>query len=420
MERQKLYEVLFDQQKEFVTPADLVQRDAEDDLETLLKAKMPILITGVRRCGKSTLLKLLKMRLKLRNTEAMYVNFNDERLVGFSTDNFQMINDYLQEQKYDSRAILFMDEIQETTNWEKWVDRIKDKRRVIITGSNSKLLSSELSTIMTGRALTLRLYPFSFKEFLRARNVDASQIDIDRERQNDVRSALKEYLEFGGFPKRTLTNENVILAELYESILYKDIVSKFGPRQVRSIKEMVHYVISNISKQLSTRTLSEVSAIKNLGTIKRILERLEEAFLVMTVPKYDYSLRKQIQNPKKAYCVDNGIVTTSGFRFSDNKGQLLENAVFVELKHRGHEIYYHSGKKECDFVTKAGTRITEAMQVSYELTDENKDREIKGLVEALDKYKLSQGTIITFDQEEIISTGRKKVNVVPAWKWLIK
>jgi len=420
MEREKLYQILFDQQKEFQEQSEIIARDAEVQAIRLLKTKIPLMITGVRRCGKSTLLKLIKNHLKLRNTEVLYINFNDERLVNFSTVDFQKILDYMQENKYPKNSLVLLDEIQETTNWEKWVDRIKDKHQLIITGSNSKLLNSELSTILTGRTLSIRLYPFSFKEYLVAKNIMIDSWKLDTEIQTTIRNELKEYLEIGGFPKRVLTNENSVLVELYENILYKDILSRFGNKQTKNIKEIMQYILSNTSKQVSTRTLSEISKIKNLATIKKILDTLEEAFLIFTLTKYDYSIKKQIQNPKKVYCIDNGIITTNGFRFSENRGQLLENAIFLELKRKGKEIYYHNEKSECDFVIREGIKITQAIQVCYNLNDENKDREIKGLIAAMEKFKLKEGLIITFDQEDSFIKDKNKIRVIPAWKWMLE
>ncbi len=420
MDREKLYEIIFDQQKDFHKLDGIIQRDAEETVTKLLKTKMPLIITGVRRCGKSTLLKLIKEKLKLHDNAVLYINFNDERLINFSIEDFQKILDYISEKNYSKNTFIFLDEIQETSNWEKWVDRIKDNYQLIITGSNSKLLSSELSTILTGRALSIKLYPFSFKEYLDAKKITTTSWKLDLEIQSKIRKEIKEYLEFGGFPKRVLTNENVILAELYQNIVYKDILLRFGNKQTKNIKELLHYILSNISKQISTRTLSDISKIKNLATIKKIIDTTEEAFLIYTITKYDYSIKKQIINPKKVYCVDNGITTTNGFRFSENKGQLLKNAVFLELKRRDKDIYYFSDKQECDFVLNDKTKITDAIQVCYDLNENNKYRELNGLLEAMNKFNLKTGLIITFDQENVISVDKQKIHVIPVWKWLLE
>lgn len=420
MDRLKIYQVLFEQQKEFLENYNnLIDREVESEIIKALKTKMPLIIIGVRRCGKSSLLKLLRNKLNLKEKEFLYINFNDERLTQFEIEDFQKIIEYMQEQEYKKDATLFIDEIQETLGWEKWIDRIKEKYTVFITGSNSKLLSSEIATILTGRSITIREYPFSFKEFLNAKKIDAESSHINTTKQSSIRSAFKEYLEFGGFPGYVMTGQKIILSELYENILYKDILSRFNSRQYKGIKEMLQHILSNISKPISTRTLSGISGIKNPGTIKKILDALEMSFLISTIQKFDYSIKKQLQSQRKIYCIDNGLVAMKGFKMSEDNGKLLENIVFIELKRRGKEIYYYNETNECDFVIKEGTKIIEAIQSCYYLDTSNKDREIKGLMQAMEKFSLKEGTIITNEQEETITIEKKKISIIPAWKWII-
>lgn len=411
MERELLYQVLYSQQKEFSYKENLINRSVEKQISILLKTKLPIIITGVRRCGKSSLLKLLNY------DDWLYVNFNDERLLHFSNEDFQKIIDYLQEQKHKKKCALFLDEIQETNAWEKWIDRIKEDYDIFITGSNSKLLSGEFASRLTGRALAVKMYPFSFEEYLTAKKIDITSWPLDIKIQSKIRTALKHYLTYGGFPKFVLTEQNVVISELYENIMYKDIISRFNKNQTKNIKELLQYLISNISKPLSIRTLSEISGIKNLGTIKQIIDLLEDAFLMFTINKFDYSIKKQLQNPKKIYCIDNGILTTKGFNFSENNGRLLENLVFLKLKQEDKEIYYYKDNYECDFLIKEKSKITKALQVCYDLNEGNKERETKGLIDAMNKFKLKEGIIITFDQEQIIK--EHNIKVIPVWKWLL-
>ncbi|MBU0460313.1 MAG: DUF4143 domain-containing protein [Nanoarchaeota archaeon] len=177
--------------------------------------------------------------------------------------------------------------------------------------------------------------------------------------------------------------------------------------------------MSNISKEISLRSLSKTIGITNLSTMKSVIDSFEKAFLFFFIHKFDFSLRKQLQNPRKVYCIDNGFTTKVGFRFSDDKGRLLENLVFTELKRRGKEIYYFSEKRECDFVIKEGIRIREAVQVCYQLNNNNKERELNGLLEAMEKFKLKTGLILTNDHEEGIEVGKKRIIVKPVWKWLL-
>src|SRR3989344_2599960 len=360
---------------------------------SFLNLKLPIIITGVRRSGKSTVLYLIKNELKLKDKEFIYINFNDESLVNFSIEDFQKILDFLNEQDFKENCPVFLDEIQETKGWEKWVDRIKNKHQIFITGSNSKLLSKEISTILTGRSVNVSLYPFSFQEFLNARNIETNNWKIDLKIQAKLRKYFNEFFSMGGIPKVIVDNDKRLLRENYENILYRDIIKRFNKNLEKPIKEISVYLSSNISNEVSLRALSKTIQIKNLSTLKSILESFENSFLFFFVNKFDFSVRKQIQNPRKAYCIDNGFIMEIGFRFSENKGKILENLVFIELKRDGKEIYYLSEKKECDFVIRNGAKINEAIQVCYELNNKNRERELGGLLEALKKFNLKKGLI---------------------------
>ena len=177
--------------------------------------------------------------------------------------------------------------------------------------------------------------------------------------------------------------------------------------------------MSNTSALVSLRALSKMAEIKNISTVKSILDSLESAFLFFFINKFDYSIRKQTQNPRKVYCIDNGFITTLGFRFSGDKGRLLENIAAIELKRLGLEIYYYAGKNECDFLVKKGVKIAEAIQVCYDLDKANKEREIKGLAEAMDKFKLKKGLILTQNQDDAINMDGKVIKVMPIWKWML-
>ncbi len=420
MEREKLYYVLFEQQKELEERKKFVDREITEKIISLIRLKMPIVITGVRRSGKSTLLRIIKEKLNLKEKEYLYINFNDERLVGFSIDDFQKILDFANEQNYNEKYYLFIDEIQETTGWEKWIDRIKEKHSIIITGSNAKLLSKEISTILTGRSLNVSLYPFSFREFLTAKKISANDLRLNLGVQSQIRKAFKKYLTEGGIPKAIVDDDKRILQENYENILYRDIVKRFNQNLEKPIKEISIYLLSNISNELSIRSLSKTIQIKNLSTLKNILDTFEKAFLFYFINKFDFSVKKQIRNPRKVYCIDNGFINEVGFRFSENKGRILENLIFVELKRNEKEVYYFSDKNECDFIIRSGAKIEQALQVCYDLNEKNKEREIKGLLEALNKFKLKEGLIITFDNEQELKINNKKIKIIPAWKWLLE
>jgi len=419
MNKEDLFFVLFAQQQEFKKEEPTIPREATRKALDLLKLNLPLIITGVRRCGKSYLLKIIKSELQLKEKEYFYLNFNDDRLTKFETEDFQKISDFIQEQNYDEKCFLFVDEIQEVSNWEKWVDRMKENHKMVITGSNSKLLSSEISSILTGRSLSLWLTPFNFREFLKAKNINLENWNVDSKKQSALRVSFKEYLEGGGFPKRVLTGQDVIIKELYEQILYRDVADRFGKKLTKPIKEISVHLLSNPSSLLSIRQMSTMINVKNLGTVKSILDAFEGSFVFFFVNKFDTSVKKQVQNPRKAYCIDTGFPIVLGFRMSEDKGKLLENIMAVELKRRGKEIFYYSDKNECDFVVRKGNAIVEAFQVCYTLNNESKEREIGGILAAMKRFNLKEGIILTYDQEEEIIVEKRKIKVIPAWKWLL-
>ena len=420
MKREDLFFVLFDQQKILEEEKPTIKRELAKKALELIKLGLPLVITGVRRCGKSYLLKIIKDELKLKDKEYIYINFNDDRLTDFSIEDFQKIIDFLHEQKYKERCFLFIDEIQEVDGWEKWIDRIKESYPIIITGSNSKLLSSEISTILTGRSLSLMLTPLNFKEFLVEKKIDLENWKFDLRKQARMRAEFKEYSEGGGFPKRVLTGQDIIVEELYEQILYRDIVERFGKSKTKAIKEISINLLSNPSSLVSIRRMSAMTDIKNLGTVKSILDAFESSFLFFFINKFDFSIKKQTQNPRKAYCIDNGFPVILGFRMSEDKGKLLENLVAIELKRKEKEVFYHADKNECDFIIRRKNKIMAAIQVCYNLNSDNKHRETKGLLEAIEKFKLKEGIILTQDQDEDLIINKKKIKVMPVWKWLLK
>ncbi len=420
MKKDLLYQVLYSQQQDFLLLKDLVDREKTTEVIKLLKLKLPIIITGIRRCGKSSLLKLILNKLKLTKTDFLYINFNDERLINFNDENYQNILDYLEENGYNKRSYLFLDEIQEVKNWEKWVDRIKEKFPIIITGSNSQLLSSEISTILTGRSISISLFPFSFREYLNYKKINLTNYLLDTKLQNKIKLNFKEYYSMGGMPKMIIEKDNIILKELYENIIYRDIVRRFNPNLTKPIKEISIYLLSNVSSDVSLRTLSKVSGIKNLGVLSEIYSSFEKAFLFFMINRFDYSIKKQIQNPKKVYSIDVGFPNNLGFKFSEDLGNIFENLVAISLKQEGFEIYYYREKVECDFVIREKAKITKAIQATYELNDKNREREIRGLLEAMNKFGLREGLILTYDEEDEFEVNKKKIIVKPLWKWLIE
>ncbi len=417
MEKAKLKEVIQDQQELFNKIDDFIER--ETSLENFMKGNEIVIITGIRRCGKSSLLKIISRKIK---DKFVYLNFDDIRLTDFKIENFEDIEEIVSEiHGIKTNVIYLLDEVQNVQSWERWVNNLYGKKiKVFATGSNSSLLSSEISTFLTGRNRVIKLYPFSFKEFLLFKKIKTNYQTTDERRA--VSQAFNEYFEKGGFPL-VIKNEDISLSKQYfEDILNKDIIKRYNIKKVKELNDLILYLFSNVSQIYSYSTLKQVSSIKSLSMIKNYIEYLKNVFVASTINKFDYSIKKQKVSSSKFYVLDNSFLKTVAFNFSENAGKRLENLVFIELIRRGAEVYYYAKKNECDFVVKEGLKITKAIQVCLNLDNiATKNREIEGLLEALKEYKLSEGLILTLDKEEEIKIKDNKIiKVKPVWKWLLE
>ena len=363
-----------------------------------------ILITGIRRCGKSTLLhQVLKKQKK-----GYYINLEDPRLEGFSLTDFNKIEQIMKE-LYGEGGVYFFDEIQNIEKWEKFIRYLIDKKeKVVITGSNASLLSRELGTKLTGRHLQVELFPFSFKEFLEIKKENAS-----------IRT-FEEYLNKGGFPEYVKKEEVDILHELLSDVVMKDIAVRFGIKNTIILNKMAIYLISNVGKGFSYNSIKKIFEIKSVQSVIDYISYFENAYLVFTIPKFSYSYKQQQINPKKVYSIDNGFSYANSASFSKDKGKMLENLVFLGLRRKCKEIFYFQEKNECDFLVKEKEKIIIAIQVCYDFNEDNKNREIKGLLEAMKKFGLNKGVILTYNQEDEFSIEREKIVVKPVWKWLLE
>ena len=416
MEKNKLKEVLQDQQSLFDKADDLIERDIS--LKDYMKGNEIVIITGIRRCGKSSLLKIISKKL---NEKFVYMNFDDIRLTDFKVENFEDIEEIVSEiYGIKTNVIYLLDEIQNVPFWERWVNNLYAKKiKVFVTGSNSSLLSSEISTFLTGRNKVIKLYPFSFREFLLFKKIKTDYQTTDERRA--VSQAFNEYFEKGGFPLVIINDDLTLSKQYFEDILNKDIIKRYNIKKVKELKDLILYLFSNVSKTYSYSTLKQVSSIKSLSMINNYIEYLKNVFVASTINKFDYSIKKQKVSSSKFYVLDNSFLKTVAFNFSENAGKRLENLVFIELVRRGNEIYYHAKKNECDFIIKEGLKITKAIQVCLILDNAvTKKREVDGLIEAMKEYKLKEGLILTLDKEEGLVVEDKKITIKPVWKWLLE
>ena len=413
MNRDSLIRVVSDQRELRFKPDDLPRAGP------MPPDKEIVVISGIRRCGKSTLLHELR-DYHLEESD-YYLNFDDERLINFTVDDFQILHEIFIE-LYGNQTVFYFDEIQNIKGWERFVRRLYDHgNKVFISGSNASMLSRELGTHLTGRYYQVELFPFSFREFLKltGRICPESSIMTTQESAG-LKAAFNEYFLKGGFPAYLKSENKQYLKSLYESILYRDVMVRNGLTSERELLELVHFMASNTSKLLSYNSLAGVIGVKNATTVKNYLGFLHNTYLIFLVNKYDTSLKKQLYNPKKGYFIDPGLVREIGFFHSEDNGRLLENIVFIELKRRAKDVYYHHSKRECDFVIKEKNRIVEAIQVSWSIYDNNtRKREVNGLIDALGCYGLNEGLILTDSEEDLFEQEGYRITVKPVWKWLL-
>jgi len=416
VDKRILSQIIMDQ-KEVPWPDVLVPRSKSALIRAQMNSKDAVIITGIRRCGKSTLLQQTRREYEKAD---YYLNFDDERLFNFTVSDFQVLYELFIE-LFGHQKTFFFDEIQNIEGWERFVRRLHDGgNKIYITGSNASMLSRELGTHLTGRHIQIELFPFSFSEFLDSEKVKFDIGRLSTEKKSEIKRCFNRYFEVGGFPDYVATENKAYLKSLYESIIYRDIIVRYKLANETALKELVLFSASNVGKEISFNSLKQMTGLKSASSIKEYFAYLENSYLLFLLPKFDYSLKKQIYTAKKVYMIDPGFAGTVAFRTSEDRGRLLENVVYLELKRRGLQIYYHKIKKECDFVIKEGVKIVEAIQVTQSLGNEKtRKRELNGLPEAMITYDLSEGLILTEDEEEELQMESRKISVLPVWKWLL-
>ncbi|MCX6766587.1 MAG: ATP-binding protein [Candidatus Moranbacteria bacterium] len=413
MNNKLIKEIVVDQRSAFESRDGFVPRNFPQKFLTSRKISV---ISGIRRSGKSTLLK----QISLGFSSFSYLNFEDERMLDFSHQDFNALYGTFLE-LYGEQEVYLFDEIQNISGWEKFVRRLfEDGKKIFVTGSNAKLLSSELATTLSGRHIKFELYPFSFREFLKFHDFPAKK-NYTTVEKGLLRRRLNQYMEYGGFPEVVVSRNKEELKQLYQDVLMKDLLVRFKIRETKGFRDVALFLLSNVSTPVSFNSIRNLLGIRSVTSVKNYVDYFEEAYLFYSLFKFDYSVKKQIINDRKIYCVDTGIVNAVAFRFSENVGRMIENLVFIELKRRGADVFYFKGKKECDFLVRNGLKAGEAIQVTEGLgNSKTEKREIDGLLEAMEKFKLKKGLIITRDEEGIRRSGGKAILVVPLWKWLLE
>jgi len=418
LSREQLKKIIIPQNIRFIHHEEMVPRTILSELENLAGTPHVLIITGLRRAGKSTLLK--QINETLYSSKQTYLNFEDEKLLSFTAEEFSAVHETFLELN-DKVDIVFFDEIQNVEKWEIAIRRFHNEGlKVIITGSNALLLSKELGTKLTGRHLDIVLYPFSFIEYLAFKKAKLSEncFYIPGEIAL-IRKEFNEYFNRGGIPEYLKYEREEIIQQIYEDILIKDIIVRYDIGDEKNFRELAKLLISNTGKPFSYNKLKTNLGFGSLNTVKSYISFMENSYLLFQVEKYSPSLKKQIINNKKVYCIDNAFLNLVSFETTENLGRKLENIVFIELKRRNYTIHYHKEKYECDFVLSLKNRVVKIMQVCYQLDDENIEREINGIIEAGSFHQLKEGLLLTFDQEEEKSVNGFRITVLPVWKWLL-
>lgn len=410
-------------------PFDVIRRDVSPPVDS---SKIITLI-GVRRCGKTSILfdMINTLSAKVEKNKILYLNFEDERLE-LATDELDLILSAYRE-LYPSNDLrecyFFFDEIQNITGWEKFIRRVYDTltKNIFITGSNSKLLSTDIATALRGRTISYEVYPLSFSEYLRFKNI---RIDFySSTQQAYIQKALGEYLQEGGFPE-TLALEKFLalktLQEYFNVLLYKDIAERYSISNTVALKFFIKRLMASSTKAISINKI--YNELKSAGikigknTLYDFLEYVQNTYLALSLQRYDTSLVNKELGERKIYSIDMGLTNATTYKFSDDIGKSLENSLFLEFKRRGVELsYYSSTKSECDFLVLDRSQVVQAIQVTYDISDEiTYKREIKGLIEACKLFGLHEGTIITLDRMDELLIEEIKIKIIPFARFVCK
>lgn len=395
-----------------------INRQTIYPVDVLLQSPMIKLITGPRRVGKSVF-----ALLALKNTNFAYLNFDDNQLLTNWNEDvvMQMLIDVYPDFQY-----LLLDEVQNLPNWDLWVTTLYRRGyNLIITGSNARMLSQEMATVLTGRYIPIAMYPFSLPETLQWYDIDPT--NVPTEKQAKVLSLQDDYLRLGGYPEivKTRALAQSYLSTLYDSILLKDVAKRHKIRNTESLYNLAGYLLANFCNLITANDITTEFGLKSVTTTQKFLNYLHEPYLFFYLQRFNNKLKVMKKAARKVYVVDNGFVSTTAFNLSENLGRLLENQVFIELVRKGYDtentlFYYRSrNDKEVDFVTRKGVKVERLIQVCYDLTSEKtRRREIDALIEVAGELKCQTLQIISYQHKEIIEEKGFTIQVIPFMEWL--
>lgn len=420
MTTQELLPIVAEQKEEFLSEdfASFCPREEERQID--LKSHLAQVVIGVRRSGKSTMCRKV---LREANVKAAYVNFDDERLAKTQTSDLNNILEALYI-VYGDFQYLFLDEVQNIEGWPLFVNRLlRQKMHLIVTGSNAKLLSNELTTHLTGRHHKITLFPFSFEEYARMKQLDTQALTTKG--QAAVKRELNTYLMNGGLPELLIeTDSQGYIMALLEAIIKRDITLRFKVRYPEVLQRLATYLIDNFAQEYNATTIAELLGVSD-HTIDTYCGYLQEAFLLLVLKKFSYKSRERIRD-SKIYVIDNAFISNRTNTFStENLGWRLENAIYIELLHHASKrfadvFYYRDRTFEIDFIVAKDGVVEELYQVCYDMTNEKtRKREVNSLLQGATKFHCSNLTILTFDEQETITEGDYTIQVKSASQWLL-
>ncbi len=420
MEKTVIKQVVLEQERVEIQNEVGIEREQLALIDSLVPLVHAVIISGIRRCGKSTLMR--QICKKHYGKEVYFVDFEDERFVKFTTEDFNLLYETLIE-LYGLKNVFFFDEIQNIENWELFVRRLhREKNKVFITGSNASLLSSELSTRLTGRHIVVELLPFSFREFLLYHQVSYTEKSFSITQEKAIlKRWFNDFLENGGMPEYLEHKNPLVLQNVYENILYKDVIVRYEVKEVKAIRELTLDLLTNIGTPLSYTNIKNNLDLGSVNTVKNYIHYLENAYLIFTLPRFSFSVAEQTLLQKKVYAIDTGLAKQIAFHFSNKHGRYLENIVYLELRRKYSQIYYYKTKDnlEVDFLIREGTKIVLLVQVTESLQEpKTREREYKALRQAMKELGVDKGLILT-DEEESADPEFPEIEVVAVYHWLL-
>ena len=401
-------------------------------------------VIGPRRSGKTTICQQAlesMIRGGLEKSQTLCINFEEpaiEHLLSGPSGIEKIYRSYRMLVNRDKPAVVVLDEVQNVPRWEKWVRAMHEKKeaKLIITGSSSKLLSSEIASVLTGRTLSVFVFPLDFREFLRFMGIELKEKYQAAAKKDAIKSFLMEYMSLGAFPgiakKGEEFTKKALLKEYFDGFIFRDVVKRYKIRDVDMLRNLAELCINNTSSLISASRMREalVPILQRKispNKVVKFMSYLENSFLLFFVPIFSYKVKEQKLYPKKTYAVDTGMAKAVSFKFLEELGRLAENIVFLHLKRasyeKGYEIFYWKDKeqKEVDFIVKKQLKVSEAIQVSWDISDsKTKERETRSLLKAMSEFGLKQGLVITGDFEGEEKINGRKIIYAPLWKWLLE